>query len=181
MPKRRLVREMTIALGVAAGVIAIGFMVLLVTDPWLRLPRDNYATCVLDRQMVLDRSAVGQSAILQFSQIKQRYQDALTREKLLIDSTPAKGGTDSRMASLLQRVQLENARLERLRSQAHALVIDAIAPIIRKQSALSRCTIIVDKSAIVDQGRARDITSVVIKAIGKDVPQLPSGALEKML
>jgi hypothetical protein len=177
----RATKEMTIAVGVAAGVIAIGFMVLLVADPWLRRPRDNYATCVLDRELVFDRSAIGQSAILQFSQIKQRYQDALTSEKRLIDSAPAHGGTDTRLSTLLQRVQLENARLEKLRARAHALVIEAVAPTIRKQSVISRCSIIVDTSAIVDLGRARDITPALIKAIGENVPQLPSGTLEKML
>lgn len=180
MRRRRVAQEMMIAVGVAAGVIAIGFIFLLAADPILRSPRETYDICVLDRMLVFERSAIGRSANDQLTQLKQRDQDAINNEKRIIDRTAPAGVPDPRMSQLMQKVQKENARLELIRTNARNLVIQKIAPTIRQESTRSRCSTIVDRVAVIDLGRAKDITATLVTAIDKNVPPLQPGALETL-
>ena len=176
----RIIKEITIAVGVTAGVIAVGFIVLLGAGPYLRQPKafDNF--CVLDRVLVFERSAIGQSANSQLMQLKLRYQDELNREKATIDQTGIDGSAADHMAQLVRRVQIENFKLDAVRRRARALVIQKIAPEITRQAAAYRCFTVLDRSTVVDQGHAVDITSELVNSVDKNVPPLPSGTLENM-
>jgi Skp family chaperone for outer membrane proteins len=179
MRRARIIKELTLAVGVAAGVIAIGFIVLIGAGPALRRPRDISNICVLDRVLVFERSAVGRSANSQLLQIKQRYQESINAEKRTIDQTGSNDVTADRMSQLAKKVQGENALLEGIRDRARKLVIQRIAPEIKRQAAYWRCATIVDRSAIVDLGQATDITPSLVKAIDTNVPPLSPGTLEK--
>jgi Skp family chaperone for outer membrane proteins len=87
---------------------------------------------------------------------------------------------DVRMPRLLQKVQKENARLKVVRAHSRMRAIQTIAPIIRQESASSRCSTIVDRSAIANLGQAKDITFALMKAIDKNVPPFPADTIEKM-
>jgi Skp family chaperone for outer membrane proteins len=180
MRRRRIAQEMLIAVGVAAGVIAIGFMVLLAAGPTLRRPSGVPNVCVLDRVLVFEGSVIGKSANAQLLKIKERDQEAINNEKRRIDSTAIVSVPDARMSQLLQQVQKENARLETIRGHARTLVIQKLTKTIRQESAAAGCYIIVDRQAIVDLGEAKDITAALIKAIDKNVPPLPPGTLEQL-
>ncbi len=143
---------MTIAVGVAAGVIAMGFIVLLGAGPFLRRPATSENICLLDRVLVFERSAVGQSANSQLLQIKRRYQDEINAEKAAIDQTGLAGTPSGRMSELVRRAQTENALLLTVRNRARNLVIQKIAPEIKKQAAISRCATVLDRSTVVRSG-----------------------------
>jgi Skp family chaperone for outer membrane proteins len=144
----------------------------------VRTPKAFGNICVLDRVLVFQRSRIGQNANSQMSELKQRYQNEINAEKRTLDQTGRAATPNGGMPQLLERVQNENARLAAVRARAQTLVIQRIAPEIRRQSVAFRCATVLDRSTVVDQGQATDITSEVVKGIDKNVPTLPIGTLE---
>jgi hypothetical protein len=180
MQKRGIVLEMIIAVGVAAGVMAIGLAVLIAAGPEMRRPKNMPTICTLDRISVLGQSAVGRSVNLQLFELINGAQDSINAEKLRVDKIPKPVASEQGTSLLQQRVQRENARLEGIRAEAKRLVVEAIAPTLRQESAHARCMTVFDRSAVIENGQARDLTSAVLKALDRRVLAWPPGTLARL-
>lgn len=180
MRKRRVIQEMIIAVGVAAGVMAVGLALLIGTGAELQRPQNTRPICTLDRISVLGQSAIGKSVNLQLFELIKQAQDSITAEKLVVDSTAQPSKIQQATALLQKRIQRENARLEIVRAEAKRLVVQAIAPTLRQESARARCITLLDRSGVIENGDAPDLTGPVMKALDQRVPAWPPGTLAKM-
>lgn len=174
MRRNKVIQEMIIAVGVAAGVMAIGFVLLIGTAPMLASLPASSDICVLDRVLVFERSAIAQQANAELVSTKNRLQSSINSEKALIDRATGDRARSQQMGLLVEKVRAENAQLETLRRKASSMVIQRIAPIIRRDAHAARCAIVLDRSALVDAGKAVDLTSLLVKDIGKELPPAAS-------
>ena len=178
MRQSRVVREMLIALGVVAGVIAMGFIALLILGPTLRRSYPMPNICVVNRLSVFDSTAVGKNANLQLFKIIKREQEKINAEKATLDRVVNR--SDERINELARKVQKENSELELMRAQTRALVVRAVAPAFKSQSSAARCFTVLDRAAIIDLGGAKDITTDLVKEINRKVPPFPPGTVEQL-
>ncbi|MBC8038850.1 MAG: OmpH family outer membrane protein [Rhizobiales bacterium] len=174
---------MLIAIGVVAGVVAIGTVGLLIAGPSLMQSPSPDRICALDRKAVFDGSTIGRSAESQFTSLKARMQAELVAEKNRIDAASRGLPTEQAqqmLISLQQRVSLESSRLDTVRASAIAQVIERLSPTISRVGKAANCSAILDRSNFVDVGQARDLTGEIVKQIERDIPPLQRDFLEDL-
>ena len=171
MRVRRILQEMLIAIGVAAGVMAVGCLGLLASGPLLRSSGLVSNLCTVDRDLVFQKTATGLGANTQVMQLAVRMQAQIDSERRAMNLLPPEHTSNpqlpladhsklnpQRMADLERRVATTNAQLQAVRASATVIVNRHLAPIVVREGQRAGCSAIVSRAALVDVGSSIDLT-----------------------